>query len=475
MIFTSYTYLAFLAVAFVAHWLMPAVARKAFLVVASYFFYCTWDWRFGFLLLAVSVFNFSYAKYVLAKAPTGPKLALGILANLAPLLYYKYWGFALTNVSFVAEWLGVGERVGPVNLFIPLGISFFTFQGVAYLVDVVTGDEPLNDPLDFLFFKAFWPQLIAGPIIRLHELRDQIAAPRTMTPEDLSFGAYRILRGFFKKICLADQIAPAVDLAFQSPTAPNALDCVVGVLGFGLQIYFDFSAYSEIAIGSARLFGFRFPENFAWPYLTGSPQEFWARWHMTLSRWIRDYVFTPLNFAARDTPWLGHVWLILAMTLCGLWHGAAWTFVVWGFWHGVLLVLNQTLLKSLFPRPARTPGPDLSLARLPGTLATFVAVTIGWLFFRAQSLEQCVSFVKSVATLKGGVRPSAMRENDVLIVAFIFLGTVAVYFARSRNLFVPLFATSYGWVALRAVIYVFMMAAVIVFDREAQAFVYFQF
>ena len=476
MIFTSYTYLAFLLAAFVLHWLVPSSWRKGLIIVASYVFYCSWQWQFGFLLLFVSVFNWWYAKAILSKRPTLPRLFAGIAVNLAPLIYFKYTVFLVSNIVAVGGWMGLTWRPGPINIIVPLGISFFTFQGVAYLVDVATGDEPFDNIVDFLLFKAFWPQLIAGPIIRFHEIREQIETPRTLAYGDVADGCYRILRGFFKKVVLADNIAPVVDAVFRSNSPPHALDCAVGILGFGLQIYFDFSAYSEIAIGSARLFGYRFPENFAWPYASASPQEFWSRWHMTLSRWIRDYIFTPLNFAARHRPWLGHVWLILAMTLCGLWHKAEWTLVIWGAWHGVLLVLNQTVLRSFFPRPAPGPAPLITLGRLPGIAVTLLTVGIGWLLFRATSLEQCGVFLKSLATLHGGFRPSTIRENNVLLVAIIALALAALTVIRSRGRLGFLIDSDRPvCVWLRAVVYTVLILAVIVFDQEAKAFVYFQF
>ncbi len=356
MIFTSYTYIAFLLAVFLLHWSVPVSWRKPLLIVASYIFYCSWRWEFGFLLLGVSFFNWSYGRWVLPRWPSLSMLLLGVAANLTPLVYYKYSSFLIQNAAIMTHWFGSDWVPPAMSILLPLGISFFSFQGIAYLVDVATGEEPLQRLSDFLLFKSFWSQLIAGPIIRLHEMRQQLETPRELDYEDLAIGCERILFGFFKKIVLADNLAPIVDLVFLSKGNANALDTVVGILGFGMQIYFDFSAYSDIAIGSARLFGYRFPENFNWPYAAHSPREFWNRWHMTLSSWIRDYVFTPLTFLSRNRPALGMMWLIVAMALCGLWHGAQWTFVVWGIWHGVLLVANQIVLRGVSPRPAGDRG-----------------------------------------------------------------------------------------------------------------------
>jgi alginate O-acetyltransferase complex protein AlgI len=477
VIFTSYTYVFFLALVFLLHWSVPVSWRKWLLIVASYVFYCSWRWEFGFLLLGVSLFNWFYARWVLLKSQANLPLLIGVAINLAPLIYFKYTGFLVTNVVTVADWFGANWQTHAFDILLPIGISFFTFQGIAYLVDVAAGDEPLSLLADFLLFKAFWPQLIAGPIIRLHEIRDQLETPRSLDYYNVALGSRRILYGLFKKVVLADNLAPVVDMVFLSKAAPNALDCAVGILGFGLQIYFDFSAYSEIAIGTAELFGYRFPENFNWPYVSASPQEFWNRWHMTLSRWIRDYIFTPLTFASRQRPALGNLWLLLAMAVCGLWHGAQWTFILWGVWHGLLLVANRTICKGLFPRPAVEGEPTFRWRYLPAILLTFTLVNVGWLLFRAQSLEQCWQFLQSIVTLQGGLRAAILRENSILLVTSIFVLMAASQVLRDRWLqFIE--RSAFGlrlWGFAKPVVYAQLIVAVIVFDREAKTFVYFQF
>jgi len=463
VIFTSYTYVAFLLAAVVLHWSLPQAFRKPFLILASYVFYCSWKWQYGFLLLAVSLFNWAYGRFVLPKAASGRPLAAGVLVNLAPLVYFKYTGFALENAASVLSLFGWHVSPPVLSIVLPLGISFFTFQGIAYLIDVATGEEPFVRLQDFLLFKAFWPQLIAGPIIRPGQIREQIETPRPLDYDLFAEGAQRILFGFFKKVVLADMLAPTVELVFASKASPAFVDVAVGILGFGLQIYFDFSAYSDIAIGTARLFGFVFPENFDWPYTARSPQEFWRRWHMTLSRWIQDYVFTPLNFATRGRPGLGYLWLVVAMAICGLWHGAQWTFVLWGVWHGLLLVASSTILKRL-----RGPA---------GLIFTFAAVQLGWLLFRAQSLGQAGRYLRTLLTMEGGLRPAVVRENAVLAVLVVLIGLVAAPWVRDLLDALPArvpHAEALGRFA-RPLVYTLLIVAVIVLDHEARAFVYFQF
>ncbi|HUQ20435.1 MAG TPA: MBOAT family O-acyltransferase [Gemmatimonadaceae bacterium] len=453
--------------------MLPEKSRKYFLVFASYVFYASWKWQFCFLLLGLSLFNWAFGRWVLASAKTMRPLVVGILINLAALVYFKYTNFLIANAAAVADLLGVSWRPSPADIILPLGISFFTFQGIAYLFDVAAGDEPFESLTDFLLFKSFWPQLIAGPIVRLHEMRPQIEAMRAVDYSDVSEGGRRILQGAFKKMVLADNIAPYVEMVFVQGAAPNAIDAFTATLGFALQIYFDFSAYSDIAIGTARLFGFRFPENFNWPYAAFSPQDFWNRWHMTLSRWIRDYLFTPMTFASRRRPQLAPLWLLLAMAICGLWHGAQWTFVLWGVWHGVLLAANHTFARSFFAEPQR----NQVVRRIVQTAVTVVLVCAGWILFRATSVEQAASMFTTILTLKGGLHAAVLRENAILIIGLIAIALFVLQSARQP--FARLFESSMAAQTLvrwsRPIGYAAMLAAVIIFDQEAKAFVYFQF
>lgn len=476
MSFASYTYVVFLFATFVTHWLLPVKARKPFLVVASYVFYCSWDWRFGFLLAAVSVFSWAWG-LLLAKKDGGYWLLVGVVVELLPLFYFKYTNFFLQNVAALARAGGASWRPDALSIILPLGVSFFTFQGIAYLVDIASGEKPFRRLGDFLLFKGFWPQLIAGPIIRPEEIREQIEEPRRLDYADVSEGTKRILSGLFKKVVVADTLAPIVDAVFLPNAQVAFVDVSVAVAAFGLQIYCDFAGYSEIAIGSARLFGYRFPENFDWPYIARSPQEFWQRWHMTLSRWIRDYVFTPLTFMSRRSPKLGLLWLVVAMALCGLWHGAAWTFVLWGLWHGAMLVANQTLLKPLFAGLDSGPGARAGLRGLAAWAVTTFGVFAGWLLFRAQTMGQVGAMLNALVSFSGGVRPRVLRENEVLVAAVFVLGVLLVQLSRGR--FGGLADWLRGRPRLRAAlvggIAVLGTLAVIVFDKQSQAFVYFQF
>jgi alginate O-acetyltransferase complex protein AlgI len=485
VVFTSYTYLAFLALAFFLYWTAPPAWRKVLIIFLSYLFYCTWRWQYGFLLLGVTLFNWWYGRFVLGRREPGP-LWLGIVVNVGALAYFKYLTFILENAGAAAHVLGLHWQVPHLNILLPLGISFFTFQGIAYLVDVASGEEPLHDLRDFMLFKSFWPQLIAGPIVRLDEMREQIATPRTLRYENLAEGAQRILLGFAKKT-LADNIGSCIDPVFLPTALPNLPDALSGAVGFGMQIYFDFSGYSDIAIGSALLLGYRFPENFNWPYVARSPREFWSRWHMSLSRWIRDYIFMPLSFATRDKPALGPIWLLFAMALCGLWHGASWTMVAWGLWHGVLLVMNQGPLRKLFPHSEEEAAPAKAIPWWKmafGVGITWVCVHIGWVLFRAPSFHHAMIILKSIVVMRGGIRPAILRENAVLFVVLTFCTLTALQLLRHQVTALLRMKPALGdagmvWAHrlsfLRPVVYTMLIVGVVIFDRESQTFVYFQF
>jgi len=392
--------------------------------------------------------------------------------NVSVLVIFKYTKFIIQNVSFVNVRLG-GDPFSIPNILLPLGISFFTFQGVAYLVDIAAGERPFFKLTDYLLFKAFWPQLIAGPIIRPREIHDQIENERSWSNEYVEYGLKRILSGFFKKIVLADNLAPLVDAVFLKSASPGFIDVAAGVLGFGLQIYFDFSAYSDIAIGSGRLFGYKFPENFNWPYLASSPREFWNRWHMTLSRWIRDYLFTPLAVSFRG----GKAYLLLAvmisMGICGLWHGAAWTFVIWGLWHGVLLIGGE----MLFPRKKQRRSILGSLIRVSGWVFTMAGISIGWLLFRAQSIGAVQRIFKSVF-MAPLLKPQLLRENQFLLLGAVFLFTFFVNLLKTLGWQAKM-SSSQLWLEVRPLVmplmYAVAVATIIIADHGSKAFVYFQF
>jgi len=388
MVFTSYVFLfVFLPTLLLAHQLAPRRHRLAVLTVGSYVFYGWWRADFALLLLFCTV-----ASYLCGLGIAGASgrvrrlyLVLGLISSLGLLAWFKYANFLVANLDFVWRAAGAGGLAWDAVI-LPVGISFFTFQTASYLIDVHRGDtEPCRSPLTFACYVALFPQLVAGPIVRYQEISADLVAPRR-DAAGFARGIHLILIGFNKKVLLADQLAPLADAAFAMPE-PGFWDAWIGLVSFSFQIYFDFSAYSDIAVGLGLLLGMRFPLNFDSPYRSESITEFWRRWHMTLSRWLRDYLYVPLG-GNRRGPGRTYLNLFLTMLLGGLWHGAQWTFVVWGAYHGVLLALERLLgrraLWSAAPRPVRI-------------ALTWGVVTLGWLPFRAPSLESAATLLGALA------------------------------------------------------------------------------
>ncbi|MDX2171407.1 MAG: MBOAT family protein [Deltaproteobacteria bacterium] len=385
MLFNSYAFLfAFLPSVLLGF--AAAAGRRsstpamAFLIVASLLFYGWWDWRCVCLLLGSLAGNFAAARWIERVRTPGVRRALlggGMAANLAVLGYYKYAAFAVANLDalFGRDWTAP-------QVVLPLAISFFTFEQITYLVDAYHRRLPRHGLLHYATFLTFFPRLIAGPIVRPGELLPQLLAPRraggplSADAGNLATGLFIFAIGLFKKAVLADTLSPWVGPVFDSGSVPPLIDAWGAALAFTLQLYFDFSGYTDMAIGLARMFGIRLPENFDSPYQARSISEFWRRWHITLSTFLRDYLYIPLG-GNRHGEWRTSANLLVTMLLGGLWHGAGWTFVLWGGWHGVLLGLERQ-------------GRRRGLA-LPGPLAwglTFTAVTVGLVLFRAPSLQR---------------------------------------------------------------------------------------
>ena len=378
MVFTSTVFLFLFLPTFLGIYaLLPARRRTAAIVVASYAFYAWWRPDFA-LVFALSTLMAVAAGRAVARARGTPRsrstLALGVGAQLATLAYFKYAGFGVESLN--ALLLALGVRPLPMlEVVLPIGISFYVFQAISYLADVARGDAPANArAVDVAAFVALFPQLIAGPIVRYKTIAADLAAPR-MDVAGLAAGAERFMLGFVKKVLIADALAPVVDGAF-GLAAPTAAEAWLGVTGYAVQLLFDFSGYSDMAIGLGRMLGFRFPENFLRPYRARSLTEFWRRWHVSLSTWLRDYLYLPLGGNRRGRR-RTYVNLVTVMLLAGLWHGAAWTFVLWGGWHAAWLV-GERLAGVRADRPA-WPAPL-------GTLGTFAVVLVGWGLFRAADL-----------------------------------------------------------------------------------------
>jgi alginate O-acetyltransferase complex protein AlgI len=403
------------------YYLLPFRFRSPLILVASYIFY-GW-WRVDFLLLFFGVTLLSYvAGLGIARARTQraaqTALTVGIVGDLAALAYFKYFNFGVDSLNAGFEALGL-----PVftawEVVLPIGLSFYTFQAMSYVIDVYRKDAPpARNFWDLSAFIALFPQLIAGPVLRYKDLADQFEV-RTHTFAKFSEGAMRFMVGFCKKVLIADGVATLADRAFASPD-PTAADAWLGALAYTVQLYFDFSGYSDMAVGLGLMMDFRFMENFNHPYISRSITEFWTRWHISLSSWLRDYLYIPLggNRKGASRTYLN---LLLVMLLGGLWHGANWTFVVWGAWHGGFLVLERYLGKRRLWRPIP------ALIAVPKTM---LIVIVGWVLFRAANVGAAWTTLSAMAGTNGwAMSESFLWELRGLEVTTLLLGLILIYLA----------------------------------------------
>jgi alginate O-acetyltransferase complex protein AlgI len=424
VLFPTVTFAIFLLIVLPVSWaLMPRQrAWRAFIVVASYVFYGWWDWRFVLLLAASTVGNHVVAValyHAERQAVRKALLALGVGFDLGLLAYFKYAGFFVSSFDnvFGTGWI--------VNVTLPVGISFYSFMAISYVVDTYRGELEPASFARFAVFQAFFPHLVAGPIVRARELLPQLEAPRNPRRVNVGRAYVLIMTGLFLKVVIANHLAThIVDDVFAAPDRHSSLEVLAAIYGYAVQIFADFCGYTNIAIGVALLLGFEFPQNFDAPYTAVSLQDFWRRWHMTLSRWLRDYLYIPLG-GNRKGRLLTYRNLLLTMFLGGLWHGAAWTFVVWGGIHGLGLAVER----ALGWRPTGT------AARWVGRVLTFNVVCFGWVFFRADSFHLAGQMLTRLFTAWG--QPSPLVTTSVVLA--ILVGILGQYVQAAAAGIVELF------------------------------------
>ena len=391
MLFPTLDFGLFFIITFAASWALvnKTLWRKHFLLVASYIFYGWWDWRFCSLLALNALINYSAGRLIDGEDKIQRrKLYLGIAValNLGILATFKYLDWFLLSFSEFLLAIGLERDVPLFNLILPIGISFFTFQGISYVVDVYRREVKAERSLfDVALYISFFPQLVAGPIVRAKAFLPQLKQVPVLTYERAGFGMALILVGLFKKMIVANYLATLyVDDIFLDPSGHSSLDLLIGVYGYAVQIYCDFSGYSDIAIGVAALLGYRFAANFNQPYRARNLRDFWHRWHISLSTWLRDYLYIPLG-GSRGGQAMTLRNLMLTMVLGGIWHGAAWTFVIWGALHGLVLAA-QRVLSGWGPR----------VPKFLGILLTFHFVCLAWIFFRSESLDSALTYLQGL-------------------------------------------------------------------------------
>lgn len=471
MIFNSLTFAVFFAVVLMLHALpFPWRVKKFNLLIASYLFYAAWNPPFVILLWLSTAVDWWVAGAIHRTQAPGRRRALLIVSlatNLGLLGYFKYGDFLLANWQALMAGFGLQWQPPGWEIVLPVGISFYTFQTLSYTLDVyLRRSAPTRSLLDFSLFVTFFPQLVAGPIVRAAELVPQFATPRTATANQFFYGMLLITLGLFEKVVLADGfLGPAVEGVYGMPAAPGALDAWIATVAFSGQIFCDFAGYSLIAIGTALCLGFQLPDNFRFPYAAIGFSDFWRRWHVSLSTWLRDYVYIPLG-GNRHGAWRTYAALMGTMLLGGLWHGAAWTFVVWGGLHGLYLALER-VLRSRFPNYRPGPAAGFALA-----LATFVLVCVAWVFFRASGFGEAARILTGMAGGNADARPM-LPATDVLIVAAIMGALLLTHWLMRRRSLESLVAATPRLLLLLA--WAAMAFAVLIEQGQGDAFIYFQF
>ena len=403
--------------------------KKAVLVLASYYFYAQWNWRFCFLLAFSTAVSYLAGRLIGASAVARRRravLATAVAVHLGLLGVFKYFDFFVVSANRLARLLGLEQELPLIEIILPVGISFFTFHGISYVTDVYRGEVGVcRQPVDMMLYMSFFPQLVAGPIVRASYFLPQLAVDAA-EPIPIAAALMLILGGLFKKVVIASYLATElVDPVFAAPTSYGAPDLILGVYGYAVQIYCDFSAYSDMAIGLAALLGFRFPPNFAAPYRAQRLREFWQRWNISLSSWLRDYLYKPLggNRRGRLKTFRN---LLITMLLGGIWHGAGWKFVMWGALHGSGLAVER-MLEPWLGRHATS-----RIGQVAGTVLVFHFVCLGWIFFRAEDFGVAWRYLSGL----GSGWASGLQQADPFTVVLIVIGlagqfTPAVLFERS--------------------------------------------
>ena len=466
MLFNSFLFVGFLVAFFPVYFALARRTRQqnAWLLLASYVFYGNWDLRFLLLLMFSTVVDFLIAKSIAnTEAVSGRKrlLLLSLAVNFGVLGFFKYFNFFQDNFAAVLHVFGVGVTPFELKVLLPVGVSFYTFQSIGYIIDVYRGrTAPITNLADYALFVAFFPQLMAGPIERAGHLMPQILGPRRTTSDHVSAGMTLILWGYFKKIVIADNVATIANQVFDGYQGYQGLDLVIGALAFTLQIYGDFSGYSDIARGIAKLMGFDLAVNFRLPYMAGSPSEFWQRWHISLSSWLRDYLYISLG-GNRNGEWQTLRNLMLTMLLGGLWHGAAWNFVVWGGYHGALLIAYRVL--------DRSPASSGWFRRTLRVALMFMLVVLGWVFFRAESFAQIEYFLTHL-----GLRPS--KASVELALPLLYCAAPLLLVEGWQHVKGNLLALTKLPIAPRVLAYSLLLVGIALFSvRTPTEFIYFQF
>lgn len=478
MLFNSFAYILFLPTVLALYWLLCNKSLKAqnvLLLVASYFFYGWWSWEFAALLGGITILDYLYGFKVASRNRRLAKffLWLSIINNLGILAVFKYYNFFVEQFSQGVKLLGLDSNIAFLDIILPLGISFYTFHGMSYVFDIYTGKQkPVGSLVDYGVFVSFFPLLVAGPIERANHLLPQILAKRKLRRTQMVDGLKLILWGFFKKIVVADSLAPIVNHIFFNYEQMDGWALLTGAIAFSFQIYGDFSGYSDIAIGTAKLMGIELLSNFRFPYFSRSIAEFWRRWHISLTSWFRDYLYIPLGGSKKGKAITVRNVLIVFL-VSGFWHGASWNFIAWGFIHAcgfmplLLLKRNRMYVQDVAAHEGSLPD----WKETAQMMATFTFVTFAWIIFRAESLSHGIDYIYNMIS---GVIQAPLRLSSLFVGTPVWLYIIPLVIGdwllrhNERNLsgkFFNFFITS-------ILVWVVILKA---FGGEQVQFIYFQF
>ncbi len=457
MVFNSLDFLFFIIPVFIVYWLLPNKKhRNLFLLISSYFFYMQWEWKYLILILISSSVDYFCAKKIYTSINKKLYLGISIFTNLGILFVFKYYNFFLE--SFITLFGIYNESsLLYINLLLPIGISFYTFQTLSYSIDVYFNRmKPVNNIINFFLYVSFFPQLVAGPIERANYLINQIKKEKIINTKIMDMGVSLILVGLFKKIVIADNLAYYVDDIFANYQNYDGGVLILGLVYFSFQIYCDFSGYSDIAIGTARLFGIELNLNFKFPYHSKNISEFWKRWHISLSTWFRDYVYIPLG-GSKNSRLNTYRNLLIVFTLSGLWHGANLTFIFWGLYH-VILYYIWIIMKLRFKFNSK-------IFDLMSIIYTYITVTIGWVFFRSETINDAFNYLKlSIIKLNF---PGELRSALVYVLMIIILDIILRNSPKDILRNFPL--------SKRLLFNTIIFILIILFYTEGGNFIYFRF
>ncbi len=437
MIFNSIAFVVFFIIFYVTYLLIKKREYRIFLILSgSYIFYGWWDWRFLSLILFSTVVDYIIGKKIFSETSKKKRktlLIISLVNNLGLLFFFKYFNFFIDSFIDIASVMGLSPSVHTLQIILPVGISFYTFQTLSYTIDIYKKKlNPESNLFVFASYVAFFPQLVAGPIVRAIDLLPQFKLNHKITSEQIRNGIFLIVLGYFKKIVIADSLAPLIDDAFANPLNYTSLNMIIVVLFYSFQIYCDFSGYSDIAIGLGKLLGFNFPKNFNLPYLSKNFSDFWKRWHISLSSWLRDYLYIPLG-GNRKGSIITKRNLMLTMLLGGLWHGANWTFVVWGFLHGTFLII-QGMFKPIFNFLDKIL--HKYLINILGIIVTFLLVNIAWIFFRSQTITEAFEIINKISSFDNmsfsALKPKFQIFKAFLIIFILFFGEISYFLFNKK-------------------------------------------